>query len=502
MRIRFLSVLAAALLTLFASRGALANPEPAPANDRPDTVVAQWSGATLQAIRDTKPAPTVVARALAIVHTAIYDAWAAYDGRAIGTELGDSLRQVPARRTPANKREAVSFAAYTVLVDLFPGEQSVFDDLMVSLGYDPADPSSDARTPAGVGRLAANAVLADRHHDGSNQLGDLHPGAYSDYTGYQPVNAWDQINDPSRWQPLRVPDGHGGFAIQKWATPQWSHVKPFALTSADEFTPSDSAGPAKFGDPRYVEQANQLIGISANLTDREKVIAEYWADGPNSELPPGHWCLFAKYVSRRDHHTLDQDVKMYFAVANAVLDAGISTWTTKIKFDSVRPVTAIHYLYAGKQIVAWGGPGLGPQTIDGANWQPYQAATVVTPPFAEYTSGHSAFSAAAAEVLKSFTGSDRFGASVTIPAGSSKFEPNVPAQDVTLSWKTFSEAADEAGISRRYGGIHFEQGDLDSRAIGRKVGAAVWQKALSYFRGSHHGGDGRDDDGDAAAPSE
>jgi VCPO second helical-bundle domain len=91
-----------------------------------------------------------------------------------------------------------------------------------------------------------------------------------------------------------------------------------------------------------------------------------------------------------------------------------------------------------------------------------------TPPFPEYSSGHSNFSAAGAEILKRFTRSDRFGGSVTLPHGSSKIEPGaVPAADLTLSWATFSDAASQAGISRRYGGIHFEQADLDARATGR-----------------------------------
>ncbi|MDQ6759359.1 MAG: hypothetical protein M3Z32_05755 [Acidobacteriota bacterium] len=105
--------------------------------------------------------------------------------------------------------------------------------------------------------------------------------------------------------------------------------------------------------------------------------------------------------------------------------------------------------------------------MNGNDWQPYQAKTVVTPPFPQYYSGH-IFSAARAEVLKLVTGSDAFGGSVKILAGSSRVEPGlVPASDVTLSWNTFSDAADEAGISRRYGGIHFVQGDLDARFRGQ-----------------------------------
>jgi hypothetical protein len=110
---------------------------------------------------------------------------------------------------------------------------------------------------------------------------------------------------------------------------------------------------------------------------------------------------------------------------------------------------------------------------------------VVTPPFPEYISGHSTFSAAGAEILKSFTGSDQFGASFTQPAGTSRVEPGlVPKNDVALKWETFTQAADEAGISRRYGGIHFENGDLNGRAAGRLVGAQAWRKAQTYFDGT------------------
>lgn len=449
-----------------------------------DTVAVKWDEVALQAIRDTHPGPPMVARALAITHTCMYDAWAPYDSTAVGTRLGGTLRQPVGERTLANKQKAVSFAAYRALLDLFPTEQANFDLTMGQLGYDPTDHSTDTHTAAGVGNVACQAVLDFRHHDGANQLGDLAAGAYADYTNYVPVNDPDHINDPNRWQPLRVSNGHGGFVTQKFIAPHWGKVVPFALKTPNQFFPKDpNFYPAEAH--QYIKQARQILEYSANLTDREKVIAEYWADGPSSELPPGHWALFAQFVSRRDHHTLDQDVKVYFAMTNAVLDASISSWHAKRVFDYVRPVTAIHFLFAGQPVRAWAGPGLGTQLIDGAAWQPYQAATVVTPPFAEYVSGHSIFSASAARVLKAFTGSDYFGNSVTIPAGSSRVEPGlVPASDVTLTWRKFSDAADEAGISRRFGGIHFVEGDVRSRKMGKKIGRQAWRKAVAYFNGT------------------
>jgi len=326
-------------------------------------------------------------------------------------------------------------------------------------------------------------VIAFRHHDGANQLGDLHPGAYSDYTGYVPVNDPDHINDPNRWQPLRFSDGHGGTVTPSFIAPHWGRVVPFALASGSQFRPPELPNLYPFGG--YRVQVEQILHYGARLTDTQKAIAEYWADGPNSELPPGHWMLFGQFVSWRDGHTLDQDVRLFFALANAVFDAGIVAWDCKRAYDYVRPVTAVHFLFAGKKVRAWAGPYRGTRVIDGADWEPYQPVTFVTPPFPEFTSGHSAFSAAGAEVLKAFTGSDAFGASATVRAGSSKVEPGaVPAADVTLSWATFSDAADQAGISRRYGGIHFVQGDLQGRRGGRLVGAQVWAKALTYFNGT------------------
>jgi hypothetical protein len=190
--------------------------------------------------------------------------------------------------------------------------------------------------------------------------------------------------------------------------------------------------------------------MSAGLTDRQKMIAEYWSDGPNSVQPPGHWALFAQLVSERDHHTLDDDVKMFFALSNAMFDASIAAWDAKREYDSVRPVTAIPFLFRGQTIRVWGGPGKGTVEMDRSQWIPYQAVTFPTPPFPDYVSGHSTYSAAAARILELWSGSDRFGNSVTVPAGSSKIEPGTtPARPVTLRWETFSDAADEAGMSRR-----------------------------------------------------
>ena len=464
---------------------------PAAAHQRDDSVVVRWNQALLQAVRESRLGPPQVSRALAVAHTCAYDAWAAHDRVAVGTRLGAALRQPPAGRTLPNKMEAISHATYRAALDLFPSAKAgLFDPLMADLGFDPADASG----AAGIGRACAQAVLDYRHQDGSNQL-----GGYTDTTGYAPVNdpmdlrpggVFDpsSVHDPSRWQPLRYIDAAGNDVTPSFVAPHWQQVIPFALPSGD--TMRSPTGPARFETPEYLAQAEELIAVNAALTDEQKTIAEYWADGPRTETPPGHWNRFAQFVARRDRHGptehgVDLDVKLFFALTNAILDAGICAWDNKRAFDSVRPITAIRYLFQGQTIRGWGGPFQGTREIDGAQWLPYQASTFPTPPFAEYSSGHSNFSAAGAEILRAFTRSERFGVSVTIARGASTFEPGAtPASDVTLSWRTFADAADQAGLSRRYGGIHFIQGDLDARASGRQAASLAWARAQDYWNGT------------------
>lgn len=191
----------------------------------------QWSSAALQGIRDAKLGAPMVARALAVVHTCIYDAWAAYDERAVGTQLRDALRRPASERTLGNKEHAISYAAFRALVDVLPVDtNSVYIPLMKQLGYDPSDDSTDIETPTGIGNVACGAVLEFRHHDKSNQLGDLAQGVYSDWSGYAPVNApspvpvrtnlsgpgFSGLNpvDPNRWQPLTYVNSTGDMVAQ------------------------------------------------------------------------------------------------------------------------------------------------------------------------------------------------------------------------------------------------------------------------------------------------
>src|SRR6266436_4282613 len=140
----------------------LAGPPRTEPSEQPSVVV-RWNQAALDAIRISRPAPPIAARVLAITHTCIYDAWAAYDDVAIGTQLSDTLRRPRAERTRANKEKAISFAAYRALTDLIPSQQgSLFDPLMAHLGFDPADRDENTAQPSAIGNRACDAVLTFR----------------------------------------------------------------------------------------------------------------------------------------------------------------------------------------------------------------------------------------------------------------------------------------------------------------------------------------------------
>src|SRR5687768_9912605 len=165
---------AAAVAALVAAAALLVGLAPqalsSPAAHR-DNVVLRWNGALLQGVRASNIGPPAVARALAIAHTCMFDAWAAFSADADGTQLGASLRRPRHERTFANRREAVSFAAYRAAADLFPASTStVFDPLMHALGYDPMNVTTDGTQPAGIGNVACGEVLEFRHRDGANQL--------------------------------------------------------------------------------------------------------------------------------------------------------------------------------------------------------------------------------------------------------------------------------------------------------------------------------------------
>ncbi len=383
----------------------------------------RWNALVLPAVSHTKSTAPTGPRALAIVHTCMYDAWAAYDEKAVGTQLGGALRRPARERTQANKEKAIAYAAYRGLTDLFPSEaEKVYKPLMRELGYDPEDKSTDIETPQGIGNVACAAVLEYRHRDGANQLGDeadegkegrVEGGAtttnlkneeqstnlkighymgapYEDWTGYRPVNApgtvparatFTKPMNPDRWQPLTYTDANGNFVVQMFSTAHWWRVKPFAWPELGVAGPANEAkraisedgpyngakqsrqdaggttanlaepGPAKYGTAEFVKETEELVALSGNLTDKQKMLAEYWTDGPGKESVAEHWMRFAEFVCERDHASLDDEVKLFFVLSNAMMDADIAAWDAKRFYDSGRPATTVPLLFRGKRFV-------------------------------------------------------------------------------------------------------------------------------------------------------
>lgn len=440
--------------------------------------------------------PTIISREMAIVMTAMYDAWAAYDDKAVGTRLGGAHRRPPAERTDGNKSKAIAHAVYRALLYVYPEDAAWLTEQMRADGRDPAD----ASTAAGVGNAAAAAVIAYRRRDGANQHGD-EAGSdgkpYSDYTFYEPRNPIDRIIDPDRWQQIPFDDGKGGKIYPNFLTPHWYRVKPFALERSDQFRP----GPfPKVGTEQLKREVDECIRYNGNLTPEEKSVVEFMRDGPRSTGQSGHWLRFAADVSRRDRHTLDQDVKLFFAIANVVFDAFISCWETKRFYDSSRPWTLVRHLYKGQKITGYLGPCKGFGTIPAEEWHPYSPSTFVTPPFPGYTSGHATASGAAAKMLELFTGSDRYECVAIRKAGEltelgcsvgqMQARGGVPAlqfkddREVRLKLPTFTATADMAALSRAMGGYHIPTDNIVGLEVGRTLAKHLWPKTRAYFDGT------------------
>ena len=583
--------------------------EPAPAHPQ-WSVARMWDEALLDAIRHALPNPPVHARNLFHVSVAMWDAWAAYDSTAHGYLVNEKAQ---AQNVAAARNEAISYAAYRVLTSRFRkavgGSDSLlsFDELMDSLCYPTDYQATSGDSPAALGNRIAKAVLAYGLSDGSNEA-----GGYAD-PGYKPVNPplvvknpGTKLVDPNRWQPLQIEHmiSQNGIpvtnGVQQAVGPQWGHVKGFGIPPGGaQGVPMDPGPPPRLGDPAtdqaYKDQAVDVIRDSSRLDpaqdvmidispaargdnslgtndgrgrslnpvtgqpyqaelvnqgDFARALAEFWADGPNSETPPGHWNLIANTISDQlgpnlriggkgaAVDRLEWDVKLYLALNGAVHDAAIAAWGLKGRYDSIRPISMIRYLGGLGQssdanlpsydpeglplvpglielitpettrlgqrhaelrghegeiaIRAWAGNPKDPKTqtsgvrwIRAVEWVPYQAPTFVTPAFQGYISGHSTFSRAAAEVLTGFTGSQFFPGGLsewTIRAGSLKFESG-PTKDVTLEWATYYDAADQAGLSRLYGGIHISADDLTGRRIGSQCGKDAWALAERYYAG-------------------
>src|SRR5438034_8132506 len=356
-------------------------------------VVTEWNNAALDAIRAGHSPPPIASRSLAILHVSIYDAVNGID-RTHEPYLVQS--EVPAS---ASREAAASAAAHDALVNLFPAAASSFDTLYAAILA--AIPDGPQKT-AGIvwGEFVGTQILAARANDGSNAI-------------VQPPGG----SGPGVWIPTPP-------AFLPYLLPQWGFVVPFGMSSSSQFRPP---GPPSLDSQQYaadyeeVKELGALVG--STRTEEQTEIALFWADGAGTETPPGHWNSIAEIIGAAQGNTLEENARLFALLNIAMADAAICSWDAKYTFHFWRPVTAI----------AFAEPEL--------NWMSF----IVTPPFPDYTSGHSTFSAAAATVLPLFYGTEDLPFTV-----GSDFLP-----DVYRSFPTCFDAADEAALSRIHAGIHF-----------------------------------------------
>ncbi|MFO1190111.1 MAG: vanadium-dependent haloperoxidase [Alphaproteobacteria bacterium] len=395
---------------------------------RADAVL-DWNATLLDTVRALPANPVVQSRAMAMVNTAIYDAvnaatgfaYASYafDGGGIGESSADA---------------AAAAAAHSVLAALYPARApqllAAYNTALAAI------PDSAAKTNGvTLGQLSATAILALRSADGSSTVVPYVPGAA-----------------PGDWRP--TPPGFLPAAF-----PNWPGVTPWAMTSGDQFRPG---GPPALGSAAYAAAFNETKSLgksdSATRTADQTEIALFWSDNPGTATPPGHWLDIAMKVSAAQGLSLSENARLFALLGIAVADAAIVCWDAKYFYEFWRPVTAI----------ANAATDGNPLTEADPDWLPL----IVTPNFPEYTSGHSTFSSAAAEILALFFANDE----IAFTIGSD----GLPG--VFRDFDSFSEAAQEAGRSRIYGGIHYEFSNQDAQASGRALADFIFESLLEPVR--------------------
>lgn len=558
-----------------------------------------WNEEILSAIRIDFPNPAVHARNLFHLSVAMWDSWAAFDSTVDGYLFHEKLS---ADDVEAARHEAISYAAYRILSSRYSQSvnasttQALLLQRMLALGYDVENRETVGSDPAAVGNRIAARLLSWAINDGCRETAGYTDPSYTSVN--EPLDleqSGTALLDFNRWQPLKFQEAmtQNGLVtsdIQIFQGSHWGWVRPFAMRRNTDGLYYDPGPPPLLGTPTedaYVAgnvdvilksswldpDDGEVIDISpasrglnplgtndglghgakpnpatgrpyvpnwVKRGDFSRVIAEFWADGPDSETPPGHWNTLANAVS--DHpdqmfryrgsgsvlERLEWDVRLYFMLNGALHDAAIAAWGCKRYYDYIRPISSIRYLgehgklpevpglieritpessavgsrhhavfEAGAELgetvlYAWGGEPENPKSaytgrkwIRAVDWVPYQRDTFVTPAFAGYVSGHSAFSRSAAEVLTWFTGSEYFPggmATHTVRAGGLEFEQG-PTETITLQWARYFDASDEAGLSRVFGGIHVPADDLPGRLLGARAGQAAIALAERYFFG-------------------
>jgi len=423
---------------------------------------------------------TLVLRIAALLTNAWFDAIAPYHPTAVGvySNLG--------RRPEAEQGEnyylnvATLYASYRILNNLLPTHAADWRAMMEQAGLDPDDDQENMVTPIGIGNLAGKAVAEARENDGMNQLGneggrEYNRTPYADYTGYRPVNTPYQLRDPSRWQPDVKLVGAGLYVAQQFVTPQMRLTEPYSLRKLNKYrAPVPQASNVR-NFREYKHQVDEVIDASANLTDEQKMITEEFNDKLRSL---GFSGLFA---SQQAGLSLAESIHYEFVTNIAEFDTAIAVWDNKVYYDTVRPFSAVRYVYKDKPLVAWGGPGKGTvDDIPASQWKGYLS----TADHPDYPSGSASFCGAQAEVSRMFFKTDAFNWHVSVPKGSSLVEPGfTPQTDLVLEFPTWTNFEQKCGMSRLWGGVHFNAAITEGRNIGHKVAKDAYKFMQSHLNG-------------------
>jgi len=338
------------------------------------------------------------------------------------------------------------------------------------LTYRNADGYLTARIP---GPLPASPNA--QYRNGNTRLNPSATQDFTDATAYP---------SPSSWTPLVI-----NGANKLYATPLWGTVLSTCLTVQNEQDLSGLAAPFFPNSAQRESELADIVQTTATLTDSQKIIAEWWAGGPSTVTPPGimmwYWKNYMTTYNIATTYNMTTFMLSGLQATISLFEAGRVVWAQKLGYSQSRPIQDIRRLYRGQVITGYNGQG-----ISGESWMPYQETTFVTPPFPDFTSGHSAYSKIFANVMGQWFGdainttrpltmtdlslvtpdltgtqTQTFG-TVVFPQGSSRIEPGtVPTAPITLTFSSWSDLANSAGISRQYGGIHATSAHQGSLAI-------------------------------------
>jgi hypothetical protein len=387
-------------------------------------MVIQWNEILREAVRTGGTPGPAIGRIMAITQAAVYDSVNALD-RTHDVYMVDALAH-----PRASREAAVAAAAHQALVAIYPAQAPALDaKLEASLATIPDGKAED--DGAALGKSVANQILALRANDGNDVV--LPP--YLGGTG------------PGEWRPTPAANLPG-------LLPGLADIKPFAMTSTDQFRPDQQPALDSAAYTAAFNEVKEFGSATSTLrTADQTAIARFWANGAGTASAPGHLNLAAQIVAQQQGNTLEENARLFASLNVAMADATISCWDAKYEYSFWRPITGI------REAATDGNP----DTAADAGWTPLLG----TPNFPSYTSAHSTLSAAAAAVLADFFGTDHVAFTL-------------PSQNLALparSYTSFSQAAEESAISRLYGGIHW---NFDNN-VGLIQGAAVGEYVVANF---------------------